>query len=155
MITIELKNANEVAHPFNRNLINDTLHEYLMKEGREKYKEQQFLLFFKGNFNETEKQMIERTIHQFYTKEKKWYKFVDHYDDWYRLVGLFCGTIFILFATLINNFVGEVLMVAGWVIVWEAFYDIFFGGIKRKMEYKLLDKLANSTICFEDEKSSL
>ena len=71
MITIELKNANEIVHPFNRNLINDTLHEYLMKEGREKYKEQQFLLFFKGNFNETEKQMIERTIHQFYMKEKK------------------------------------------------------------------------------------
>ena len=155
MIIIELKSAEEIVHPFNHDLINDTLHEYLMKAGREKYKEQQLLLFFKGNFNDPEKQRIERTIHQFYAKEKKWYKFVDRYDDWWRIVGLFVGTIFILFATLISNFVGEVLMVAGWVIVWEAFYDIFFGGMKRKMEYTLLDKLARSTICFEEEKDSL
>ena len=46
------------------------------------------------------------------------------------------GAILIIFSTIFTNFIGEILLIAGWVVIWEVFYDLFFNRIKRKVKQK-------------------
>ena len=63
------------------------------------------------------------------------------------------GLILICISKIINksfDFIGEVLLIIGWVVFWEASYNYIFYDSKRRIKIKRFKKLTECKINFKD-----
>ena len=68
----------------------------------------------------------------------------------FDLISILIGIVFLFLSMLVKNIpvVSEVLVIFGWVPIWEAMYSMLFGGFKNRLLLKRLKKLTNCKIKF-------
>lgn len=149
IITIEVNNLNDVFNIYNPEIINDELHNYIMHQclGVSVYKPLKFMI--EGNFNDDEKEKIESAIKNYYKSYINHYKSIDKYDDWVRLILLLIGIVLIFASQKFDFVISELLLVIGWVAIWELGYDILFYKQKRKRDYFRYKQIYSSKIEFK------
>ena len=150
VITIKLKNINDVFNIYNPEIINDELHNYIMHQclGTSVYKPLKFII--EGNFSDEEKESVALSIKNYYKSYIEHYKKIDKYDDWIRLTLLIIGIVLIFGAQEFNFVINEILLVIGWLAIWELGYDLLFDKNKRKRDYFRYKQIYYSKIEFLD-----
>ena len=63
----------------------------------------------------------------------------------------FCGLIFIILSVITQKespVIAEIILIVGWVVVWEVVYFVFFSDYPKRMHIKRLRQLIDSKITF-------
>ena len=141
-IEINISNENELLNIYNKNIISETLDNYLIASLEHRSLKDKITINITGTKNEN----IKNIITNYYEKKYLYFKKIDTLDNYIRLVLFLIGVLSIFMSKQFTNIVSEVFLIAGWVIIWEIIYDVLFSEIKRKRKAKIYKSLATSNI---------
>lgn len=145
-IEINITNENELLNIYNKNIISETLDNYLITSLEHRSLKENITINITGTKNENIKNIITN-----YYKEKYLYlKKIDTLDNYIRLVLFLIGVLSIFMSKQFTNIVSEIFLIAGWVIIWEIIYDVLFSEIKRKKKARIYKTLSNAKIILKD-----
>ena len=145
-IEINITNENELLNIYNKNIISETLDNYLTTSLEHRSLKENITINITGTKNENIKNIITN-----YYKEKYLYlKKIDSLDNYIRLVLFLIGVLSIFMSKQFTNIVSEIFLIAGWVIIWEIIYDVLFSEIKRKRKARIYKTLAKAKIILKD-----
>lgn len=144
-IEINLENEVNALNIYNKNIISESLDNYLTSSLEHKPLRETITIIISG----TKDQNIESIIKNYYSEKYKYLKKIDNIDNYIRLILFIIGVIAILLSEQLTNVISEIFLISGWVIIWEIVYDILFNEIKRKRKTKIYKILANSKIIFK------
>lgn len=147
-IIIYLNNIEEAVNKFNPEIISDELTEYILKRCT--------FISLKSNIDitilgvdQTNQLNLKNIIHNHFKQMVNKLKKVEQYDDSKRLLLLILGVVLIGVSEVFDFIVSELFLVAGWVVIWELVYNIFFERIKRNRDYYRYLQLSKSNIKFK------
>lgn len=146
-MNIEIKNIDDALNKFNSNEISNELNNYITDmslKGFKNIKE----LNIKCNLTKKEKEELEEIIHNYYKNLAKDLNYIDKHDNHIQIILFLLGLLLILISKETTSFLSEVLLIAGWVFVWEMLYDVLFNQIKRKRKAYIYKNLAKCKINF-------
>jgi len=141
-IEINITNENELLNIYNKNIISETLDNYLTTSLEHRSLKENITI----NITGTENENIKNIITNYYKEKYLYFKKIDTLDNYIRLVLFLIGVLSIFMSKQFTNIVSEIFLIAGWVIIWEIIYDILFSEIKRKRKAKIYKALATSNI---------
>lgn len=141
-IEINITNENELLNIYNKNIISETLDNYLTTSLEHRSLKENITI----NITGTENENIKNIITNYYNEKYLYFKKIDTLDNYIRLVLFLIGVLSIFMSKQFTNIVSEIFLIAGWVIIWEIIYDILFSEIKRKRKAKIYKALATSNI---------
>ena len=141
-IEINITDENELLNIYNKNIISETLDNYLTTSLEHRSLKENITI----NITGTENENIKNIITNYYKEKYLYLKKIDSLDNYIRLVLFLIGVLSIFMSKQFTNFVSEIFLIAGWVIIWEIIYDILFSEIKRKRKAKIYKALATSNI---------
>ena len=150
-IAIKLDNYEDATNKFNELVLSDELASYIEESSKHTLNKEKIILNVNGLKKKEEQEEFNTLIHSHYQNKVKQLNKIDKYDDYFRLILLLLGIILIIISEQFTSLISELFLIAGWVVVWEVVYDILFTSIKRKRDLKVLKKLANCQINYEDE----
>lgn len=145
-IEINLENELDALNIYNKNIISESLDNYLVSFLEHKHLKEPITLIISGNKN----QDIDKIIKNYYQEKYLYLNKIDKLDNYIRLILFIIGLIAIIFSEQFTNVIGEIFLISGWVIIWEIIYDVLFNEIKRKRKAKIYKYLANSKITFKN-----
>lgn len=148
IITIHTGNILQIINSFNKDIINEDLHNYIMHQCLGLSIHDKITLQFIGIFKEEEKEKIKTALHNYYQIYVEHYKNIDRYDDWIRLFLFIIGFVFIFVSQKFDFVISEFLLVIGWLAIWELGYDILFDKKLRKRNYLRYKQIISSEISF-------
>ncbi len=150
-IKLELSNINDATNRFNKRELNKELHDYLKDKCKFKIiKTSKIKLNVSGLKNEEDRLLLCNVIHDHYETTAALFKKFDLVDNYFRLFLLLLGSIAIFLSNKLPTLLSELFLIAGWVLVWEIFYDLLFNEIKRKRDFKIYEALKNCEINFKN-----
>ena len=141
-IEINITDENELLNIYNKNIISETLDNYLTTSLEHRSLKENITI----NITGTENENIKNIITNYYKEKYLYFKKIDTLDNYIRLVLFLIGVLSIFMSKKFTNIVSEIFLIAGWVIIWEIIYDILFSEIKRKRKAKIYKALATSNI---------
>ena len=145
-IEINISNENELLNIYNKNIISETLDNYLIASLEHRSLKDKITINITGTKNEN----IKNIITNYYEEKYLYFKKIDTLDNYIRLVLFLIGVLSIFMSKQFTNIVSEVFLIAGWVIIWEIIYDVLFSEIKRKRKARIYKTLASATIILKD-----
>jgi len=149
-IEVQIKNKNDIISSYNDKMLCEEFHNYILNNCK-LHKISDITLNINSNLSELELKEVTNLIHNYYQDLSIKAKKLDCYDDYLRLIIFFLGILFIILSHFFKMFFSEVLLIIGWVLIWEIIYDIFFSQIRRKRNAKIYEKLATSKIIFKEK----
>ena len=147
-INIKLKDIEDATNPFNESFLNEELDNYITNNCHHLEAKEKIILNVNNLSKEEEQEKLVNLIHNHYQNKVSRLNKIDKYDDYFRLILILLGIILIIISEQFTSLLSELFLIAGWVVVWEAVYDILFTGIKRKRDLKVCKKLATCKIIF-------
>lgn len=145
-IEINITNENELLNIYNKNIISETLDNYLTTSLKHRSLKENITINITGTQNEN----IKNIITNFYKEKYLYFKKLDTLDNYIRLILFLIGVLSIFMSKQFTNIVSEIFLIAGWVIIWEIIYDILFSEIKRKRKARIYKTLTSATIILKD-----
>ena len=145
-IEINITNENELLNIYNKNIISETLDNYLITSLEHSPLKDNITINITGTKNEN----IKNIITNYYEKKYLYFKKIDTLDNYIRLVLFLIGVLSIFMSKQFTNIVSEIFLIAGWVIIWEIIYDVLFSEIKRKRKARIYKTLASATIILKN-----
>lgn len=147
-INIELEKLSDALNPFNKNAISEDLENYILNNCHYKFIKNTITLNITGLKTNSEKEHLKNLIITNYEQKLEITKKLDLFDNYFRITLLIIGIIAILISQEFSSILSEIFLIAGWVVTWEAFYDIIFNEIKRKRNRKIFKSLVNAKFEF-------
>lgn len=145
-IEINITNENELLNIYNKNIISETLDNYLITSLEHRSLKEDITINITGTKNE----FIKSIITNYYEEKYLYLKKIDKLDNYIRLTLFLIGILAIFISKQFTNIVSEIFLIAGWVIIWEIIYDVLFSEIKRKRKARIYKTLANAKIILKD-----
>lgn len=145
-IEINITNENEMLNIYNKNIISETLDNYLITSLEHRSLKEDITINITGTKNE----FIKSIITNYYEEKYLYLKKIDKLDNYIRLTLFLIGILAIFISEQFTNIVSEVFLIAGWVIIWEIIYDVLFSEIKRKRKARIYKNLAKAKIILTD-----
>lgn len=156
-IKVELSDLNNIFNQYNHDFLSDDLSKYLYNCCTYTKPLESITIEIKSHINlpDSDKEKIRQTIiknYNFYlNKEKK----IKKHDNLKKIFLSFIGVCLIYLTKILNNLdlylLQEILLISGWVAIWEVTYSILFVDTKRNFKLDHLKKLAKSKIIFSEE----
>ena len=141
-IEINITDENELLNIYNKNIISETLDNYLITSLEHRSLKEDITINIIGTKNE----FIKSIITSYYEEKYLYLKKIDKLDNYIRLTLFLIGILAIFISKQFTNIVSEVFLIAGWVIIWEIIYDVLFSEIKRKRKARIYKTLAKAKI---------
>mgnify|MGYP001112318819 CR=1 FL=1 len=145
-IEINITDENELLNIYNKNIISETLDNYLITSLEHRSLKEDITINIIGTKNE----FIKSIITSYYEEKYLYLKKIDKLDNYIRLTLFLIGILAIFISKQFTNIVSEVFLIAGWVIIWEIIYDVLFSEIKRKRKARIYKTLAKAKIILKD-----
>lgn len=153
IILVTLNDQNSYKNPFNENKLSQDLSNYILEECKGLNYNDELEIHVKTKFDITreEKVYIINMIRSNYgidVRENVIY--MDHLIK-KNVVLFILGCLFIAYSFFIEDvaaIISEIILIIGWVGIWEVVYSIFFSEYKKRIEINRLKQLANSRIVF-------
>lgn len=157
IIDIYLHHEHDYKSFFNENKLSNKLSMYIIDECKGFPYNCDLELHFKTDFELTssEKIKIRSMIRSNFDGEVR--ENIIYMDKLFKkdiLLFLF-GCLFILIAVNIEKnspVISEIILIIGWVGIWEVIYSVFFSDYKKRLEIKRYKQLSNSKITFSVNK---
>ena len=151
-IKIEIRDQEKIYNDFDRSKLSDELGRYIYNQ-RSLYNINQkvgidILLF--DDISTYEELELQRMIHKYFKNKVKEMTQIEKQDTIKKILLFLIGTIIIFLSHNIhfkNDFiVTEILLIIGWVAIWEVFDIVLFRETKRKFKLNIYKKLSTCKI---------
>ncbi len=154
IIEISFDEKDDYINQFNENKLSNYLSNYILDECKGKSLANRITLNVKVNFkmSSKEKEEFKKMIHENYKSDLSEYMLILKYSNLKKMIVFFAGIILIYlhyFKDISNNkVISEVILVIGWVAIWEAAYTWLFENSKNRVKIKRLKQLTKCKINF-------
>ena len=154
IIAISFDEKDDYINQFNNNKLSNSLTNYILEECRGKSLANRITLNVKTNFKISvqEKEEFIKMVHENYKTDLEEYVLILKHSNLKKILIFFIGVILIYlsyFKEISNNeVISEVILIIGWVAIWEAAYTWFFESDKNRIKAKRLKQLAKCQINF-------
>lgn len=139
-IIVNIENKSDIYEKYN-NALSRELINYLIRES--KFTNSDIKIIVNTNLKlDNIETFIKEGLKNAYNETK----IIDRSHDTKQLTLLLIGTIFLIISTLTFNIIKEIIIIAGWVAIWEAFDISLNVDSKLKLTRKLIKKLINCKI---------
>lgn len=152
-IVLTLEDETIYKNPFNENKLSDALSNHILEECKGFDYNSEIEIHIKTKFNPTREEKINiiNMIRSNYGNDiKENGVYMNHLYK--RNVVFFVGGCLITAYSFIIEktlpIISEIILIIGWIGIWEVLYSIFFSESKKRLETKRLKQLANSKIIF-------
>lgn len=145
-IEINVNNERDILNTYNKNIISESLDNYLLSSLEHKPLKDKLTISIIGSTNAD----IKNIIKNFYQERYLYLKKIDNIDNYIRLILFIIGVVAILLSEQFSNVISEIFLISGWVVIWEIIYDVLFNEIKRKRKARIYKALANAIIVLKD-----
>lgn len=145
-IEINVNNERDILNTYNKNIISESLDNYLLSSLEHKPLKDKLMINITGSTNMN----IGDIIKNYYQERYLYLKKIDNIDNYIRFILFIIGVIAILLSEQFSNVISEIFLISGWVIIWEIIYDVLFNEIKRKRKARIYKALANAIITLKD-----
>ena len=147
IIEIDLHDKYDLVEKYNENKISNELIKYIIKEAIPIRKNEKIKIVINvkcNNINRDCKEFLQEGLTEEYNKSIQEHKITDIK----QICLLILGIIFLFLSSNINNEViwKEILLITGWVPIWEVIDLELFSNTKGKGKIKIINKLLNSEI---------
>jgi len=136
-IIVNLKDESDLYEQYNNN-VSKSLIEYLIRESKYTKDDIKITVNTKLKVDNIES-MIKNGLRDSYLKSKK----IEHLNSLKQMMFLIIGIIFLMFSSINynNNLIREILIIGGWVAIWEVFDISLNTDTELRMNRKLIRKL--------------
>lgn len=153
IIVVTLEDQHSYKNPFNENKLSQDLSNYILEECKGLNYNDELELHIKTKFDISREEKVNiinmiRSNYGIDVRENVIYR--EHLIKKNILLFIF-GCLFIAYSFFIEDVsatISEIILIIGWVGIWEVVYSIFFSEYKKRMEIKRLKQLTNSRIIF-------
>ncbi len=152
-IIININDEKDYENKYNSNNLSTELSNYIYEECKGKPINNKITIIVKANYKmkDKEKEEIINKIHNNYKTDLNELLLMIKYSNIKNIAISLLGVLFLYLYYFIKiNFVlSEMILIVGWVAIWEAVYAWLFVRDKDNIKIKRLKKLANCEIKFE------
>ncbi len=152
-IIININDEKDYENKYNFNNLSTELSNYIYEECKGKPINNKISIIIKASYKikDKEKEEIINKIHNNYKTDLNEQLLMIKYSNSKNIVVFLLGILFLYLYYFIKiNFVlSEMILIVGWVAIWEAVYAWLFVRDKNNIQIKRLKKLANCEIKFE------
>lgn len=152
IIKIEIKDKEKIYNAFDDNKLSDEFGKYIYNQRVSigLNKEVVIDISVYDQLSSVEKNALKKMIHEYFKHMVKEISYIEKQDRIKKILLFTLGTIFIFMShiiNLINDFIiSEILLIIGWVSIWEVFDTILFKETKRSYKLNVCKKLSNCKI---------
>ncbi len=149
VISITVRNRDDLISKFNDQQLSDELGNYIFLESFESgfRKKLVIQLVIKFKVSDKEKTNINDMIHRYFGLGVKESIYYIKFSLAKQLVLFILGVILIVLAVLTPlKVISEVLLISGWVCVWETVYGLFFVDTKYHVRMKRFKQLSQCKV---------
>lgn len=154
-IKITLDSEDDYRNPFNKGKLSTELSNYIYEECKGEPLNTDILIAIVPSFEMTKKEkeeLIDMIRKNYGIDVKEDLLFLERSFIWKTilfLLGVFIVAISYFIKTVDDYVISEVILIIGWVAIWESVYSWIFEDGKKKVEIKRLKRLANCKIEFK------
>ena len=154
-IVVDINNKKDIFNKFNEKQISDGLAQYIITNAKKDFISKNVKLVIKQNVSLTtqEQEKMVDAIREYFgllVREKILYLRINNVK---QIVLSILGILLIIFSELLSMFfnylIPELLLIAGWIVIWEALESILFVDSKAKIDKRIYLKLSNCEIDFK------
>ena len=155
IIEISFDEKDEYINQFNENKLSNYLSNYILDECRGKPLKNKITLNIKMNYriSNKEKEEFIKMIHNNYKDDLKEYMLILKRSIIKKIIIFFIGVVLIYLAyfkdIMDNEVISEIILIIGWVAIWEVAYTWFFESDKNRIMVKRLKQLIKCNINFK------
>jgi len=151
IITIDIQKEEDLIETYDDSVVNHKLIEYILKKSTLLHKEDNVKFVINNKCN-TEIFIREKIIEGLKLEYDHTIK-EHHYNNLIQILLLFMGITFLFLSTLISEeFIWkEVMVIVGWVPIWEMIDIELFKEFKNKRNKKIIEKLIKSDFEIENK----
>ena len=153
-IEIELKDKSDFCNKYNNNKISNDLYNYIKEEVKLLNIKEQINIEVKPQFKMTdkEKELLALNIKKTCKEKIDDIKYLEERILLKEILLLLIGLIIIFLCFLVKNsaFISEIILIIGWLFIWESLYSLIFRRTKNKILKERLKSIINSDIDFID-----
>lgn len=153
-IEIELKDKKDFISKYNNNRISSDLYNYIKEESKLLNIKEQFNIEIKPQFKMTdeEKELLALNIKKTTSEEIKDLEYIEQKVLIKELLFLMIGIIitFFWFVVRKSEFISEIILIIGWLFVWEAVKKLVFSRAENRLNIKRLKQIVKSDIDYLD-----
>jgi len=153
-IEIELKDKKDFVSKYNNNRISNELYNYIKEESKLLNIKEQFNIEIKPQFKMTdeEKELLALNIKKTTSEEIKDLEYIEQKVLIKELLFLMIGIIitFFWFVVRKSEFISEIILIIGWLFVWEAVKKLVFSKVENRLNIKRLKQIVKSDIDYID-----
>lgn len=159
-IQISIDEFSSFFDPLNKNRISNEIVEYIHREMKLIPMKSRIVIKICGraSFSSKEKEQMIDVLRNHYGLLVQHELRLHRYRKVKKFVLLLIGILFIAFSSylsdLVTDVIGELFLIAGWVVIWELVYEVVFTDNTQKFQVLQMKKLTNCQIIFEKEKVS-
>lgn len=151
-IFVNLKNKNDYVNKFNNDRISKELNNYLLDECKTIKYNSKINIKVKSEFNITEEEQkkFKEMIKNSYVDDNLELNLTLKRLLVVDLIMFLIGIVFLLFYYLSKNIIimSEILLIFGWVLIWESTYNLLFSRVENKIKIKKNRQIINGKIDF-------
>ena len=153
-IEIELKDKNDFVSKYNNNRISKDLYNYIKEEIKLLNVKEQINIEIKSKFKMTdeEKELLALNIKKTTNEEIIDLEYIEQKVLLKEMLFLMIGIIitFLWFIVRKSEFISEIILIIGWLFVWEAVKKLVFSRVENRLNIKRLKQIVKSDIDFID-----
>lgn len=154
VIEISFDEKDDYINQFNQQKLSSDLSNYILEECRGKSLSNRITLNMKIKFKitEIEKEELVRMIHGNYKTDLEEYIIILKHSSLKKFIVFLIGIALIYLAyfnsIISSEVIKEIILIIGWVAIWEAAYTWFFESSRNKIRKKRLKQLAKCRVNF-------
>ncbi len=157
IIEVTLGKKEDYINKFHNKKISQELSDYILNECKnfKPYQKFEICIFHKFSMTTQDQNELVDMIRENYGVDIHEIKVLTEKRMIFNMLSVLIGIVFLFLSVLTKNIpvINEVLVIIGWVPIWEAIYNMLFGGLKNNILTKRLKRLTNCQIKFiENEK---
>lgn len=153
IIRVTIDTMEDITSRFNDELLDEEFTQYLLKHTFIREKKITNKIVIESNLDFTKEKEIESIIKEHFNRKIKMFKIKDLINDKLELFMLLLGIILLIAYYLTNQLniiiISEILLISGWVLIWEWFYKKVFDETSEKIELKKCNILLKTEIIFK------
>ena len=153
-IEVHLKDKNDFTSRYNENRISSDLYTYIKKEVKLADIKDKINIEISTDFKLTDKEKEQLSLNIKKTSEEEIndIKYIEEKVLLLELLFLFIGFIIIFLYFLIKNIaiISEIVLIIGWLLIWEALDRLIFSRTENKIKKQRLKQIIKSDIDFID-----
>jgi len=150
IIEINVKNYEDVIEKFDNNKLSRELADFIYNQYTALSVSKSVELNINSNLTQEQENNLADMIHRHFGLETQKSILTFRYKTKYQILLFLIGIFLIALSNIpfISNLstVHEILLIFGWVAVWELIYDIMFVDVKENIKRKRFKKLSNVKI---------